>query len=100
MLYTFLVFLSILTAATGDVLHLTADNYDSLTADKSVFIKYYAPWVSNFNDVPDTEVHVSMRTPPLGVDSFSISIPLIFASPKPLLTSHIRNESSASIVKN
>lgn len=47
MLQAFLVFLSVLTVVSGDGLHLTADNYDLLTADKSVFIKYYAPWVSN-----------------------------------------------------
>ncbi|KAI2499132.1 intramolecular oxidoreductase [Fragilaria crotonensis] len=44
MLQAFLVFLSVLTVVSGDGLHLTADNYDLLTADKSVFIKYYAPW--------------------------------------------------------
>lgn len=49
MLHTFLVFFPILTVVSGDVLHLTADNYDLLTAEKSVFIKYYAPWVSNEN---------------------------------------------------
>ena len=34
------------TIVAGDVLHLTLDNYDVMTAEKSVFIKFYAPWVS------------------------------------------------------
>lgn len=36
--------------ATGslayDVTSLTPDNYDSLTAGKTVFLKFFAPWVS------------------------------------------------------
>lgn len=41
-----LFLLTILTVVAGDVLHLTLENYDALTAGKSVFILFYAPWVS------------------------------------------------------
>lgn len=38
------VALSLITAASASVVNLTPDNYDELTAGKTVFIKYYAPW--------------------------------------------------------
>lgn len=33
-------------AAAHDVPSLTPDNYDKITAGKTVFIKFFAPWVS------------------------------------------------------
>jgi hypothetical protein len=50
-----LLLLTILTVVAGDVLHLTLENYDTVTAGKSVFILFYAPWVSR--DVPVTSRH-------------------------------------------
>ena len=34
------------TAGAHDVPSLTPENYDSLTQGKTVFIKFFAPWVS------------------------------------------------------
>ena len=34
------------TATAFDVISLTPDNYDEMTAGKAVFIKMFAPWVS------------------------------------------------------
>jgi hypothetical protein len=33
-----------LLAGTASAVELTADNYDELTAGKTVFIKFLAPW--------------------------------------------------------
>lgn len=41
------VLLSTLAAASAfDVPSLTPDNYDELTDGKTVFLKFFAPWVS------------------------------------------------------
>jgi hypothetical protein len=34
------------SAAAYDVASLTPDNYDEITDGKTVFIKFFAPWVS------------------------------------------------------
>ena len=39
-------FLCALTTASASVISLTPDNFDSATAGKTVFIKFFAPWVS------------------------------------------------------
>jgi hypothetical protein len=33
-----------LLSAGASAVHLTPDNFDELTAGKSVFLKFYAPW--------------------------------------------------------
>ena len=40
-----LFFTNICTLVSGAVLQLTADNIDEKTAGKTVFIKFFAPWV-------------------------------------------------------
>ena len=35
-----------LNRAASGALHLTKENYDEITAGKTVFLKMYAPWVS------------------------------------------------------
>jgi hypothetical protein len=42
--------LTILAATTvsGAVVNLDVDNFDELTAGKTVFIKFFAPWVCVF----------------------------------------------------
>jgi hypothetical protein len=37
-------FLSLAVAALASATSLTADNFDSATAGKTVFIKFQAPW--------------------------------------------------------
>ena len=49
----FFVFLLLLLATTStvaayEVLNLTPDNYEEMTSGRTVFIKFYAPWVSCF----------------------------------------------------
>jgi len=38
-------FLTLISAVSASVTSLTPDNFDSETAGKSVFIKFFAPWV-------------------------------------------------------
>lgn len=33
-----------LVASTANAVELTPDNYDEMTAGKTVFIKFFAPW--------------------------------------------------------
>jgi hypothetical protein len=42
---TLALFISTVTA--GGVPSLTPDNYDKLTEGKTVFLKFFAPWVSD-----------------------------------------------------
>jgi hypothetical protein len=44
---SFAVLLAVLASASAyDVVSLTADNYAEMTDGKTVFIKFFAPWVS------------------------------------------------------
>jgi hypothetical protein len=46
MKFTVTLSLALIAYVNADVLSLTPDNYDELTAGKTVFLKFFAPWVS------------------------------------------------------
>lgn len=45
MMFRYTTFALLLATACADVPSLTPDNYDEMTAGKTVFIKFFAPWV-------------------------------------------------------
>ena len=47
-----LYLLSTITAASAAVLSLTPDNFESATSGKTVFIKFFAPWVCLIKHFP------------------------------------------------
>jgi hypothetical protein len=53
------------SASAYDVVSLTAENYDELTDGKTVFLKFFAPWVSPFTSSHDPLRVLAMRRSPV-----------------------------------